>query len=137
MLHPVAPEEGWGWSVDLAALIQGPVYFGMLVEGLLSQPATPDEDWPLSASLGLALDLPLPSPLASRLGLAVSGLGEDAPQWGLGVELWAGELGLRAGITSDALALGAAFGWGMFRLHLAAWLGQLATTLRASLIVNF
>lgn len=137
VLHPVLPEEGWGWAVDLAALIQGPVYFGILVEGLLSQPATPGEEWPVSASLGLGLDLPLPPPVVSRLALVVTGLGEDTPSGGLGVELWAGELGLRAGITSDTLAVGASLGWGMFRLHLAALLGPLAPTLRASLIVNF
>ena len=138
VLHHVFPKEALGWAWDLAFIWRGPVSLGALVEGLLSQPAFPGEEWPRSVSVGAALPLPLSSPLAGSVAFAATGLGAEAPVIRLGVELWAGGLGIRGGFAGGALTFGFSVKWGALDLGWAAEIHPaLPTAFEISLRLEF
>jgi len=137
MLRHVFPKEEIGWAIDLGALVRGPVAIGVVVEGLGARAPVPEESWPPSVSLGLALPLPLQEPLTGTLAAAVTGLGEE-PTFSLGAELWAQGLGVRAGHSGEKLACAVSVGWGAFRLSLATEVhATLPASFKASLRVMF
>ncbi|MBC7097603.1 hypothetical protein H5T52_00530 [Candidatus Bipolaricaulota bacterium] len=133
VLRHVLPQEETGWAVDLAVMLRGPLSLAALAEGLVSQAPVPEETWPPSLSLGVAMALPLPEPLTGALGAAVRGLGEE-PLLSLGAQLWAKELGIRAGYCGEKFTCGLSVGWGSLRLSLAT---ELHATLPPSFKASF
>ncbi|RLE28402.1 hypothetical protein DRJ54_06615 [Candidatus Acetothermia bacterium] len=137
VLHLVLPAEYTGWAVDVAALYRGEVAAAVLIDALLASAPTPGEDWSTSVSLGIALPLALGDLLSGWVAFAATGIGEDSASARLGIELWVGGLGLRAGISPEAAALGVSAGWRNFQLDLAVELNAaLSAAFAASLIVR-
>lgn len=137
LLHPVLPEEHMGWSLDFAVQWRGSISAGLVVEAVVAQAPVPGEDWPLSASVGLALPLPLGEEIHGQLALAATGIGEESPAMRLGGELWVGTLGMALGLSPEALTVGVSAGWRDFRLNVALELSPgLSTAFLATLIVR-
>ena len=138
VLHLVLPEEQLGWSVDLAGLYRGEVAAAVVVDALTARAPTPGEGWPATFSLGLAFPLGLGDHLSGWVALAATGIGEESLAARLGMELWVGGLGVRFGLSPEALAMGASAGWRDFRLNLVAKLSAgLSAAFAATLIFRW
>lgn len=119
VLHPLRPKEAWGWSWDVGALWQGPIYLGALAEAVVARAPLSEEDWPRDFSLALMLPFPIFG-FPAFFGLA----GEDLltlPSWSAAGGIRIDSLSLRLALSSSGLSLGGDLAWGMFDLGWA-WL---------------
>jgi len=140
--HTLAPAAATGWAFDLAVLWRGPVSVGLLWEGVWTRDVVQRtgyrEVWPRRLGLGLAVPLPLRAPLQGVVAADLTEIASAPPRPSLGIELWIGSLGLRAGIRASAVSLGAGVRWGTLQLDWATILHHaLGNSFLGTLTVRF
>lgn len=124
MFQAVEPTSGFGWTVDASILITGEyLRLGAMVESLVSEPIRfargHREGWPTDLRVGIAGTVPLWGNLRLNPVFDLAGLISRDIKSMFGVEVWVGDLGLRAGRDGLMTTFGATIEFFAFRFDWA------------------